>query len=96
MRNIALSNHGQKRMQQRAIKKEWILQTLEFGREQYQKGGTYRYTVGRKEIEKAKNKGLSLDHLLGIRVVCAPSLAAEKVITAYWVRKAHCRLGERR
>ena len=96
MENISLSRHSQKRMQQRAIKREWILRTLEFGREQYQKGGTYIYTLGRREVKKAAKEGFFLQHLCGLTVVSISSLSAEEIITVYWTSKNSSRVGEKR
>lgn len=76
---FALTRHAWERMGGRGFSPEMIRKVLEFGREKHVRGATI-YAVGRKEISRLEKKGIDLNSLDGMQVVCSEEGA---VITAY-------------
>lgn len=84
MDEIIITKHASKRLQQRAIKRDWIYQVIRWGQEKYEKGGFYKYFLGKKQLERAKNMGLNIRHCLGLTVVVGVQEQAETLVTVYW------------
>ena len=78
------TRHAQRRMQQRAIHRLDIEAALNWGYEKRQKGGTYRLSVGQRQVASAKSVQAEISHCLGLHVVVTGS---GEVITAWWNRR---------
>ena len=80
------SGHAKRRMQQRAIRPSDIESALDWGRANKQSRGICRYTVGHRDVARAKREQVDISHCLGLTVVATDRGC---VITAWWDRPAH-------
>jgi len=76
---IPLSAHARKRMTARGISAEAVGMVLDHGRRTHVRGAVI-HVVGRKEIARARSRGLDLAPFEGIHVVCASDGA---IVTVY-------------
>lgn len=76
MQKINTTTHAKKRMQQRAISEIQIRLIEEFGRYEYQKGGTSFAYITNKTLTELLH---AIDKLPGLAIVCGES---DRIITA--------------
>ncbi len=84
MNYLIITKHASKRLQQRCIKLDWVYQVIQWGKEQYEKGGYYKYFLGKRQAQIAKKLGLNLRHCLGLTVVLGTKEQGEALVTVYW------------
>ena len=77
---LHITQHAQKRMQQRRIDLDMVEAVIQFGREVCTRGSLY-YAVGRNEVDNAAQKDRDIRHLDGVQVVT--SLEDGSVLTVY-------------
>ena len=65
-----LSRHAWKRMGARGVSSSAINRVLTFGRVVHARGATL-YVIGRKEIKRYMDRGIDLDDLHGMQVICS-------------------------
>ena len=77
-----LTDHALKRSNSRRISLNKLELVLTYGRHFFSNGAKV-YFIGRKEIEKARLKGLNLSELEGINVIVHQNTDSELVITVF-------------
>jgi hypothetical protein len=75
----ALTRHASRRMQQRGLSDKAVQAAINYGREVYT-NGAFKYAIGRKEVDRYRNKGINLSAYVGVQVVCS---CEGDVMTAY-------------
>ena len=84
MDDVIITKHAERRLQQRAIKLAWVQQVIKWGAEKYEKGGYYKYFLGKKQASLAKKIGVNVRHCLGLTVVILAANQSDMLITVYW------------
>jgi hypothetical protein len=79
-RTSQLTEHASQRMYGRGLSERAIEAVVEYGRGTYAKGA-YILAIGRKEVERHKEKGIDLSEYEGLQVICSAKDSA--VITVY-------------
>lgn len=77
---LILTDHANRRMSQRGIRREILDGVLQFGRRRYVRG-TRSFFVGRKEVKQYAREGIDLRPLENIHVLMNPQ--SDCVITVY-------------
>ena len=77
---LKLTRHAWKRMCGRSLSPDMVGRVLGHGRATHIRGATI-YAVGRKEVERFKQKGIDLSDVAGVQVVC--DRHSQTVLTAY-------------
>ena len=68
--NIPLTRHAWQRLSGRGIGRAGVMAALDHGREILDRGGSV-FFIGRKEVARAKRRGIQIAQHAGIHVVCA-------------------------
>ena len=68
--DIPLTKHAWRRLSQRGIGKEGLLAAFDHGRQILERGANILF-VGRKEVARAKKRGVDISQHEGIHVVCS-------------------------
>ena len=84
MNNIIITDHASKRLQQRAVKLDWVYQVMNWGQENYEKGGYYKYFLGKRQANKAQKFGVNLWQCIGLTVIIGTTYSVDTLVTVYW------------
>lgn len=83
MNNISFTAHATIRMSQRAIRKEWIIDVISFGKKYYSSGCIiYVATIKKLELNKMLLH-TNLDRLKGLIVITTNKYDSIEVVTSY-------------
>lgn len=75
-----ISRHADFRMDSRRICRTDVVVAIDYGRRCYVRGAVI-YAMGRREVASCKVRGMIVDKLQGLQVVCSPD--DDTVITVY-------------
>ena len=81
---LDITSHAARQMKQRGIKRCFIEYARNWGAEEYQTGGCYKYLVRRKDVQKAKRQGEDIACCSGLVVIIKTSKGKDELVTAYW------------
>ena len=81
--DLIFTPHAKKRMKQRGIKIDFVEYALDWGAEEYEGKGLYKYFVSKRAVQKARKQGEDISCCQGLIVV---TKMKEKtvVITVKW------------
>ena len=78
--DIRFTQHGWRRLQSRGVRYAGVVAAFEHGRIIFERGACIR-VIGKREVSRARRKGIDISRHEGVHVVCCPE--TDTVITVF-------------